>query len=463
MEPKDYSEFLDLLRGEARGFLGGGECIVARAPGRIDVLGGVGDYSGAVVLEGTLAEAALAAVRLRNDGLIRLWSYGAECDGIAPRFQVCIDRFYSSSGLIGYEQAMALLAASPDTRWAGYVAGAFFVLLAEGEMARLPGGADVFIRSSVPMGAGVSSSAAIEVATMTAAAAAYGLRLDGLRLAWLCQRVENRVVGAPCGIMDQVTSALGRENELLALLCQPHEVLGTHRLPPGYQVLGIDSHVKHSVGGSRYTKARVGAFMGLAILMRETGQDFGGYLCNITPAEYRARYRALLPAKMRGADFIARYGSTPDTATTVDPDTIYSVRPCAEHAIYENARVRRFIQLLERANSTGDERAMEAAGKLMYAAHWSYGHKIALGARETDLLVSLARQAPPGDGGARILGAKITGGGSGGAVAILAKGDVSQQVASICASYRNAVGVDPHVFTGSSPGACAFGTRTVPL
>ena len=120
--------------------------------------------------------------------------------------------------------------------------------------------------SRVPLGAGVSSSAAIEVATMQAISTAFGLNLEGVTLARLAQTVENRVVGAPCGIMDQMTSALGVANSLLLILCRPHEIQGTQTLPAGVRIFGINSNVKHSVGGSAYTRARVAAFMGRKIL-----------------------------------------------------------------------------------------------------------------------------------------------------------------------------------------------------
>lgn len=461
MQRADFREFLQLIYGPAREFLGDGECVIARAPGRLDVMGGVADYSGGLVLEGTLAQAAFAAVHRRGDSRIRLWSWGVEDDDMHPHFETSLDRFYTAGRLVTYDEAKAHFAENPRTHWAAYAAGAFYVLLAEGIVDRLPDGADVFIHSTVPIGAGVSSSAAVEVACMTAIAAGYGISLDGLQLARLCQIVENRVAGAPCGIMDQVTSALGRENELLALLCQPHEVLGSHRLPAGCCVFAVDSGVKHSVGGARYTRARTAAFMGLAILMKETHQDFGGYLCNITPEQYRRQYRHLLPAKMRGDEFIGRYGATPDTATTVDPNAVYSVRACAEHAVYENARVHRFIELLDAANNSGSTKPLEEAGRLMYASHWSYGHRIALGAWETDAIVGLARLSARSSPNGRIFGAKITGGGSGGAVAVLASGDVGDVVEHICAEYRKITGRTARVFSGSSPGALQFGVQRV--
>ena len=159
-----------------------------------------------------------------------------------------------------------------------------YVLLAEGELPLAPpgapggvlGGADVLLVSTVPLGAGVASSAAVEVATMRAAGAAFGARLDGLRLAALCQMVENRVVGAPCGIMDQVTCTLGEAGRLLALRCQPHDVLGWHAPPPGATFVGLDSGVKHAVGGRRYGRARCAAFMGREIIREHLRREGGG-------------------------------------------------------------------------------------------------------------------------------------------------------------------------------------------
>jgi L-arabinokinase len=110
-----------------------------------------------------------------------------------------------------------------NARWAGYAAGCVALLRAEGLIER-NAGARLFVRSSVPLGAGVSSSAAVEVAAMRALCAAYNVELDPLLLARLCQRVENEVLDAPCGIMDQVTSALGEAGKLLALVCQPYRV-----------------------------------------------------------------------------------------------------------------------------------------------------------------------------------------------------------------------------------------------
>src|SRR5207247_773734 len=102
------------------------------------------------------------------------------------------------------------------------------------------------------------------------------------------QLVENQLAGAPCGIMDQVTSTLGREGHLLVLSCQPFEVVAHIAVPRAWRFVAIDSGVRHSVGGAAYARARVAAFMGLKIL-QTTGSSFGGYLCNISAEEWRSK------------------------------------------------------------------------------------------------------------------------------------------------------------------------------
>ncbi|MGD8239461.1 MAG: N-acetylmuramoyl-L-alanine amidase [Armatimonadota bacterium] len=462
MATSDTDRFAELCRGEARDFFdAAGDIVTARAPARIDAMGGIADYSGSVVLEGTLAEAAVVGLQPRTDDRVRVWSHGGAEHGFDERFELRLGALAENGRPVSYDRARRLFAAEPRTAWAAYLAGAFHVLMAEGVVDAFPHGANILLSSAVACGAGVSSSAAIEVAAMYAIDAAYGLGLEGLELARLCQIVENRVVGAPCGIMDQVTCALGQRGTLLALKCQPHEILGFHALPPGCAVFGINSNVKHLVGGSRYTRTRTAAFMGLRIITEHLGDDpYGGHLCNITPAEYRARFAALLPGKLRGSEFLAAHRGTADPVTSVDPSESYSVRACTEHPIYENARVCEFIERLAEAAAGDGHRALERAGRLMYASHWSYGKRCALGARETDLIVRLVRRRGAEAG---LFGAKITGGGSGGTVAVLAQESAWPEVEAIAREYEQETGIRPDLFRGSSPGAYDYGCAQLPV
>ena len=421
--------------------------VLARAPGRLDVMGGVGDYSGSLVAEMTIAEAALVALAPRTDRRLRFWSLGLEAEGLTPQVELSLDDFRSGGSLADYADVQPRLRANSQTRWAGYLAGCFYVLLAEGLLPDFPHGANVILDSRVPLGAGVSSSAAIEVATMQAIRAAYGLPLDGVTLARLAQTVENRVVGAPCGIMDQMTSALGVANSLLLILCRPHEIQGTQTLPPGVRIFGINSNVKHSVGGSAYTRARVAAFMGRKIL----GVD---YLADIEP--HAGSFVVEVPEEMTGVEFLAAYGETGDAVTRVDPATTYPVREATLHGVLENDRVQKFVHFL---SAGGSAASLDRAGRLMYEAHEGYG-RIGLGSVETDLLVELGRQAGPKRG---IYGAKITGGGSGGTAAFLTYGeDVERTIRHIANEYQRQTSLTPQIFEGGlSPGAVAFGHETL--
>jgi galactokinase len=455
-----WQAFAAEVRGRyARFFDGTGPITGARAPGRIDIAGGVVDYSGGTVLEATLAEAALTAVQARSDGALKLRSVGAAQEGLREEVTVPLAALIAGETPVSFEQAAAVLREPADARWAGYVAGCLYALAASGGMkAERATGLNLLLRSTVPIGAGVSSSAALEVASMAALCAHFDLRLDGLEMARLCQIVENRVVGAPCGIMDQVTAALGLENHLLILKCQPHKVLGHQPIPPGWRLVGIDSHVKHSVGGRNYTRARVAAFMGLKILQTESRDEWGGYLCNVSPDIWKP-WRERIPEIMTGAEFIARYGAISDAAAKVDPQETYRVRACVDHHIMENDRVREFLALMQLAGNEPDEQLLTEAGQLMLAAHAGYNERLNLGSEETDLLVNLAMERGPERG---LFGAKITGGGSGGTVVVLCAGpQADAAIEEVRAGYARRMGILPRLMRGSSPGAVAFGARRI--
>ena len=168
---------------------------VTRAPGRLDVMGGISDYSGGLCLEWPLQCATHCAIQRSNDDTIRVFSANAAAEGWTAQVAV-------PAALLAcdYQTARAHLERAQCPQWALYVLGAFVALQQENPLPR-PGGARLFVDSDVPIGAGVSSSAALEVAAMQAVGAAFGREAGGLQIARLAQRVENDLVGAPCGIM----------------------------------------------------------------------------------------------------------------------------------------------------------------------------------------------------------------------------------------------------------------------
>lgn len=467
----DVSEFIETLGGldvhpdpRLHNFFDKqSDLTVTRAPGRLDVMGGIADYSGSLVLELPIAEATYVA--LQKDDSRRLL-IASLLEGRVVTFEMPLDDLEVDSQPLSYSDAEKYFRTDPRKHWAAYVAGVFLVLMRD-RGTRFTRGARLLISSKVPDGKGVSSSAALEVATMSAVAAAFDLEIPGRDLGMLCQRVENLVAGAASGVMDQMTSACGEENQLLALVCQPAEVLGTIKLPQELSVWGLDSGVRHSVGGGDYGSVRVGTFMGYRIIAELTGLrvtqtgDFvtvddprwGGYLANLTPSEFQDRFANNLPATIGGAEFLARYGRTTDTVTQVNPNRTYQVRAPAAHAVFENSRVHRFADLLRRAEPLAKEEKV-ALGELMFESHASYS-ACGLGSQGTDDLVELVRTAGLDQG---LYGAKITGGGSGGTVAVLGDAAAFPAVLKIARRFSEMSGqLQTYIFSGSSPGSTSFG------
>jgi L-arabinokinase len=464
---EDTREFLDLLdrlhahpMRECRElFDNETELWVARAPGRLDLMGGIADYSGSLVLELPIAEAAFVALQRDVSRTIRIVTL-TSTESRDAVFEMSLDNFERDGAPVDYDEARKVF--QGPTHWAAYVAGAFLVLMRERGV-RFQHGARILLGSKVPEGMGVSSSAAVEVAAMSAVATAFGLELAPRDLALLCQKVENSVAGAPCGVMDQMTAVSGVEGKLLALLCQPAEIQETIDLPDDLAVWGVESGERHSIRDADYASVRAGAFMGYRIIAEVAGlktdsvdgvarvEDgiWGGYLANVTPFEFENSYVEHIPERLAGADFLNQYGGTTDEVARVDPERDYAVLKPTSHPVYEHARVRTFVGLLRGPASA---RRNKQLGKLMYQSHASYS-ECGLGSAGTDLLVNLVRES---GGRSGLYGAKITGGGSGGTVAILGARNAEAAVRQVAARYEAVMHYNPYVFTGSSPGSAGF-------
>jgi|CXWL01.1.fsa_nt_gi L-arabinokinase len=459
----DVDEFIDLINSptESELFDPSEDIYVARAPGRLDVMGGIADYSGSLVLEMPIAEATFAAVQRCPEKKLTILSRSGNRRK-RFRFEIKLSELSTD-----YNKVRARFSRDRRFHWASYIVGVFVVLRRE-LGADLTGGARFLVSSQIPIGKGVSSSAALEVSTMQAVCAAFDIQIEPLKLALLCQKVENAVVGAPCGVMDQTTSHCGVENSLLSLLCQPAEVKGIVNIPEEIEFWGIDSGVRHAVAGSDYSSVRIGAFMGYRIITELAGfkarkigdhiveiddKRWGGYLCNVPPAEYERELAANIPTTISGADFLNRYSGTTDTVTRIDLANTYAVKAPTEHAIYENSRVNEFSTLLQGDMS---DAALGNLGELMSASHASYA---ACGLTEsgTDRIVELVRENRMHG----VFGARITGGGSGGTVAILAKQGSESIISEIAEHYGRETGKRPYIFYGSSPGCSAFGHLTL--
>jgi galactokinase len=467
----DTAAFLDLLNGlsssvdtERKFFSDERELIVTRAPGRLDLMGGIADYSGSLVLQMPIASAAHVALQRSENRTLEIISISRRA-GAVRTFEMRLSDFWQGGELISYAVAQSMFKAGGGYHWAGYIAGAFLVLLREqGQV--FDEGARILIRSEVPEGKGVSSSAALEVAVMQAIVAAYYLEIKPELVALLCQKVENRVAGAPCGVMDQMASCCGEANRLLSLLCQPGEIRGTIGMPAELEVWGIDSGIRHSVGGADYGTVRTAAFMGYRMMAEMIGlpwqrteqqghvrvddERWRGYLANVTVPEFEQSFAPLIPEQIDGAEFLEKYAGITDPVTTVDPNRTYPILAATRHPVYENARVEEFAEIMESSN---DAEKADRLGQLMYQSHQSYS-TCGLGSSGTDALVDLVRAAGPEQG---LYGAKITGGGSGGTVAVLGRRQAAAAVDSVAEEYARQTGKTPTIISGSSPSAGRFG------
>ncbi|MEK7855028.1 MAG: galactokinase family protein, partial [Acidobacteriota bacterium] len=198
--------------------------IITRAPGRLDLMGGIADYSGSLVLQYPIKEATFAAIQASADRTIRIESILPQESTETLVFEASLDDLLAGRKLGSVDDARSFFAGGDN--WPAYAVGALVVLANERKIA-FEHGVRILIYSEVPQGKGVSSSAAIEVAVMKAVVEQFGIEIESRELALLCQKVENGIVGAPCGVMDQMASACGVENSLIELLCQPAELRGT--------------------------------------------------------------------------------------------------------------------------------------------------------------------------------------------------------------------------------------------
>lgn len=462
--PFEVAEFERLLskpNSDSTGFAGffnSGEIWVARVPARLDVMGGIADYSGANVCEAVLGRGVLVALQPRTDRTLRIRTVQLGSRSLPVETRIPMEYFGSGDGLGDYASIRSLCQANPLASWAAYAGGSIFTLLKE-EGVTLQYGFSMMLLSAVPMNVGIGSSATVEIGTLACLDAYLGLKLSATRLARLGQMAENHVVGAPCGIMDQLTITVGRKGRMAHLLCRPGSVIGEVDIPRGTGFVGINSLVRHSVGGNPYGDTRIGAFMGRRIintLRAKTGRGQLDYLTQLTPEEFAAEYLPHLPESMIGSEFLSQYRTHDDSVTTIQPDATYRVAGPTRHPVDENDRVLRFMDALRHAQD-GDESHLIAAGDCMFKAHASYRDNCHLSTPEVDFLVESVRKRGTASG---LFGAKITGGGTGGTVAVFGRTEaLKKHVPQIAQEYSRRVGAMPDIFDGTSPGAIEFGAR----
>ncbi len=361
---------------------------VYRAPGRVNLIGEHTDYNDGFVMPVAIDRYTQVAIKPRDDR------------------KLCIHSQNFSEGI-----EFNLDQQKPRERghWSDYVLGVAVVLGQAGYALR---GADLTIQSNVPIGAGLSSSAAIEVATALAMLENSDLELDRVQIAKLCQRAENEFVGMRCGIMDQFVSCLARAGNALMLDCRSLEYR-LLPLPEDVRLVICNTMVKHELGASEYNTRRAECEAGVR------------HFANVRPD-----VRALRDVTVR------------DLEQERDklPEVIY--KRC-RHVITENARVREAAGALER----GDLRRF---GALMAQSHRSLRDDYEVSSPELDTMVDLANQVEG------VYGARMTGGGFGGCTVNLVAADrVEEFKRAVAPGYNRKTGHTPEIYVCSAAGGAS--------
>jgi galactokinase len=362
---------------------------IAAAPGRVNLIGEHTDYNDGFVLPMAIQRYVVAAA--------------APADGSSRRSPVqVISSAFEQPEWISVDGAPSAEVAA----WARYVQGVMVGCRAEG-MQWDP--LDMLVESNVPLGGGLSSSAALEVATATLLEAVTGSSLPPAAKALLCQKAEHQYAGVPCGIMDQFTSVFGRPDHLMLLDCRSVEIRMVPMTDPQVEVLIINSNVKHELTGGEYAERRL-------------------------QCEMAAREMGVASLREATHDLLSQHQAT------LDPVLFRRAR----HVIGEIARTTQAADAIE----AGD---WQRVGRLMHDSHVSLRDDYQVSCAELDLLVELAN-GPDASG---VIGSRMTGGGFGGCTVSLVLGDRLDAVArTIHDRYREQTGITPSLFTTRpGPGA----------
>jgi galactokinase len=353
---------------------------IAHAPGRVNFIGEHTDYNDGFVLPMAIERETRIVVAPRSDGRVRL---------------LALD--------LGRETTFDLqnLAPAADERWSNYVRGVASGLVEGGYPVR---GCDALVQGDVPIGAGLSSSAALEMAAVQAFSAASGFAVPADQAARIGQRAEHVFVGMKCGLMDQLASALGQPDHVLLIDCRDLSYKAVP-IPTGATVLIADTAVRRQLAASAYNERR---------------------------SQCETAAEALGVSSLRDA--------TLDMLDRAHLDPIIDHR--ARHVITENRRVLDTVTALR----GGD---LEQAGRLMDASHASLRYLYQVSSAELDTMVGLLRQQPG------CYGARLTGAGFGGcAVALMDARLVDAAIAAVSAAYATATGLQPSLYpTRAAAGA----------
>ncbi len=363
--------------------------VIARAPGRVEFIGNHTDYNGGAVLGAAIDRYVWVAAAPNAPGRLRLFSVGGK-------------------SVLELPSDPGARITGPDS-WANYPLGVWRSLKDFG--LPQPAGFDLLVESDLPPGAGLSSSAALELATALALLKLAGKAdLPADRLAALGRHAENQYVGVPCGILDQGTSAFGQAGHLVHIDCRG-PAFARVPFPANAHLWIFNTREKHALIDGFYAtrnKECLDAAKALGV----------AFLADLTPAQLEAKNGALSPALTKRA----------------------------KHIVEEHARVHDTVAALQR----GD---LIAVGRLLTASHRSSQHLFENSTPALDLLVDLLAAHPA------VLGARLTGGGFGGAVMALTKDNfTAADAAGVARAYRAKHGREPEmIHLQAADGAMVLG------
>ncbi len=369
------------IRDEFEMIFGLPPTLVVRAPGRVNLIGEHTDYNDGFVLPIAIDRETYIAARRRADRLVRMVAldFGSEMS----------------------EMSLDAITRDDAHRWSNYLRGVALMLERRGR--RLPG-AEMAIRGNVPIGAGLSSSAALQVCAATAFRALGGFDLDGVTLARVCQKADNEFVGIQSGIMDQFISALARADHALLIDCRDLSYESVP-LPRGATIVVCDTMKRRRLVDSEYNARRAECEQAARLLATQLGKPVRA-LRDVSPSELARCADALPPIVARRA----------------------------RHVVTENARVLDAAAAARR----GD---LAAFGALMDASHASLRDDYAVSCAELDAMVEIARQQ------SGCFGARLTGAGFGGCtVNLVEDGAVPTFVANVAQAYAARTGREPQIY-----------------
>jgi len=389
--------------------IGGGR--IASAPARLDILGGLGTESGGTVAHMTLPNRVAVAVQRSPEKNLRIQNHQTETTIEVPP-----------------ETDVSKLPAT--NHWAKPLI-ALWQILQQAAPTTSPGG-NISILGNIPISAGQASSTATLAALATALTSLQQTSFTPDQLTLFIQRAEQtagKIADPTRRILDATSCLLADASRphLFRYSTQPFRLVGQVPLPSDLKILAMDTAIRADNAGKTLNDLHVASAMGFVIIntiYRDLGRQhtpLQGYLANTSPLLYRQYFRALLPRRLRGSDFLRTYGVLPENVSPLlDPAAMYRVRTAVDHLIAEHEHAEQFLQAIEELadGEEGEERlrTMHRAGRLLLASHHSYRLRLELSCPQADWLVDRLMDHGPERG---IFGARITACGGGGTVTAL--------------------------------------------